>query len=189
MGSDADGNPIPIIVRLEEAAAKMLDRWRRENFEQQNSTSGLYLSHLGKMPGVVLRLSLILEFMKWSLLPEGTPEPEIVSAKSFASAAELVEEYFLPMAERAYGDAVLPKVERHAAIIAKRILKLQPKKINTREIQREWKLPGLGEAKAIHAACELLMEAGWMDVAPSRKGDTIGRSKSDFLINSKLRRQ
>ena len=186
MGSDEDGNPIPIIVRLEEAAAEMLDSWRRENAEQQTSTSGLYLSHLGKMPGMVLRLSLILEFMKWSLLPEGTPEPEIVSATSFASAAGLVEEYFLPMAERAYGDAALPKVERHAAIIAQRILKLRPEKINTREIQRKWKLPGFAKAEAIRAACDHLLEASWIDAAPSREVGTPGKPKSDFLVNPKL---
>ena len=135
---------------------------------------------------MVLRLSLILEFMKWSLLPEGTPEPEIVSAKSFASAAGLVEEYFLPMAERAYGDAALPKVERHAAIIAQRILKLRLEKINTREIQRKWKLPGFARAEAIRAACDHLLEASWIDAAPSREVGTPGKPKSDFLVNPKL---
>lgn len=186
MGSDDEGNPNPIIVRLEATAANMLDEWRKENAECQSWASGLYLSHLGKMPGVVLRLSLILEFMEWSLLPERSSEPEFVSAKSFASAADLVEEYFLPMAERAYGDAALPKVERHAATLAKQILKRRPEKINTREIQRDWKLPGLGNAQAIHAACEHLVEASCIVAAPSREGGTSGRSKSDFLINPKI---
>jgi hypothetical protein len=186
MGIDEEGKPKPIIVRLDEAAANMLDGWRQKNAEHQTWASGLYLSHLGKMPGMVLRLSLILEFMEWAYLPEGTPEPETVSAKSFASAAGLVEEYFLPMAERAYGDAALPKVERHAAVIAQRILKLRPQKINTREIQREWKLPGLGEAKAIKAACNHLVEANWIEAAPSRGGNTTGRLKGDFLVNPKV---
>ena len=186
MGTDDEGNPKPTIIRLEDAATNLLDDWRLHNADQQKWASGLYLSHLGKMPGMVLRFSLILEFMEWALLPEGTPEPEKISVEHFAQAADLVDEYFLPMAERAYGDAALPMVERHAAMIAQRILKLHPKKINTREIQREWKLPGLGEAKAIHDAFDHLTEANWIVPAPSREGPSNGRSKADFLVNPNL---
>ena len=186
MGSDDEGNPKPIIVRIEDAAANLMDDWRQDNAEHQKWASGLYLSHLGKMPGMVLRLSLILEFMEWALSPEGTPEPEKVSVEHFAQAADLVDEYFLPMAERAYGDAALPMVERHAAMIAQRILKLHPEKINAREIMREWKIPGLREAKAIRAACDHLVEANWIVDAPSREGQSTGRTKSDFLVNPNL---
>ena len=186
MGSDEDGNLLPVVVRFEDAASDLFDQWRNENAEKQKWASGLYLSHLGKMPGIVVRLSLILELMNWAISPSNHQEPEYISCKSFASAAGLVDEYFLPMAERTYGDAAMPTVERHAAILARQILRRQSEKINTREIGREWKLPGLKEAAAIHIACEYLQDANWIDKTSSRSGNTSGRSKADFLVNPKL---
>jgi hypothetical protein len=138
------------------------------------------------MPGIVVRLSLILELMNWALNSSNQQVPEYISCKSFASSAGLVDKYFLPMAERTYGDATMPTVERHATMLARQILRRQPEKINTREIGREWKLPGLKEAAPIHKACEYLQEANWIDKSPSRSGDTTGRSKTDFLVNPKL---
>jgi hypothetical protein len=80
----------------------------------------------------------------------------------------------------------MPTVESHAAILARQILRRQSEKINTREIGREWKLPGLKEAAAIHIACEYLQDANWIDKTSSRSGNTSGRSKADFLVNPKL---
>jgi hypothetical protein len=185
MGSDANGKPEPISVRLEDRAADLLDKWRQEIADHEKWASGRYLSHLGKMPGMVLRISLILEYMEWAMLMFNAPEPQHVSAKSFALAVGLVEEYFLPMAECAYGDAALPKVERNATLLARQILKRRPPKISPREVQREWKVPGLNDADTIHAACAYLVEAMWLEHTPSRKGGTHGREKNEFLVNPK----
>jgi hypothetical protein len=186
MSCDDDGNFKPVIVSLDEAAICLLDVWRIDNAKHQKWASGLYLSHLGKMPGLVLRLSLILELMTWSWSPDGTPEPTSVSAHSFGIAADMIDEYFLPMAERAYGDAGLPKTDRHATLLARKILKTRPDTINIRDIQREWRLPGLKEAQPVHAACECLVDANWITATPSRNGETSGRNRNDFVVNPNL---
>jgi len=77
---------------------------------------------IGKARGHVLRLSCILEHLWWSG-DRGYPEPTSISADSVKRAAGLVEGYFLPMAERALGDASIPVVERRAMTLAQHLRK------------------------------------------------------------------
>ncbi|MBT3787819.1 MAG: DUF3987 domain-containing protein [Alphaproteobacteria bacterium] len=180
------GKSAPVIVTLDRKAVEHLNRWRSKNSGQQKWASGLYLSHLGKMPGVTLRLALILEFMDWAWLPDTTEEPSHISARSFAKAVALVDDYFLPMAERAYGDAALPPDQRNAAVLAKRILLEKATTINCRAIQRDWKLPGLDTAGAIKKVIDDLVEANWLTPVPSREGAGAGRQKSNYQVNQKV---
>ena len=87
------------------------------------------------------------------------------------------------MALRAYGDAAQPDAERHAAMIARRILKDHPKVLNARVIRRDWRLPGLKDAKHVHLALETLEEAGWCRRSPTRGGNTPGRAREDYQVN------
>ena len=180
------GKSAPVIVTLDRKAVEHLNRWRSKNSGQQKWASGLYLAHLGKMPGVTLRLALILEFMDWAWLPDTTEEPSHISARSFAKAVALVDDYFLPMAERAYGDAALPPDQRNAAVLAKRILLEKATTINCRAIQRDWKLPGLDTAGAIKKVIDDLVEANWLTPVPSREGAGAGRQKSNYQVNQKV---
>ena len=66
------GNDLP------NAAANLFDKWCRANAKEQQANTGLYLSHLGKMPGMVLRLALTLEHLHWSISPSETPEPQSI---------------------------------------------------------------------------------------------------------------
>jgi hypothetical protein len=186
MGTDEQGKEQPITIMLSDDAASLFDEWRGDNADEQATANGLYLSHLGKMPGMVLRLALVLEHLTWSVSAEGTPEPPSISISSVGYAAHLVDSYFKPMAERAYGEAALPESERNASTLAKRIFKDHPTQINAREVRREWKLPGLKTANQVKAACNELVTAGVLHPNPSREGDGPGRNKSDFLVNPKI---
>jgi hypothetical protein len=183
---DDDDNPNPTIVMLAPDAVDLLCDWRIRNAQEQEWASGLFLSHLGKMAGMTLRLSLIIEYLDWSLLPEGTPEPDCVSASTYRKAMRLVDEYFLPMAERAYGDAGLPKAQKQVVMLAREIMKRRPEMINVRNVVREWKIPGLKEAQLVSAACKELVDANWLDPAPTRTGDRQGQNRKDFKVNPKL---
>jgi hypothetical protein len=88
------------------------------------------------MPGVLLRLALVLQLL-WSAEAD-TPEPDCISRAAINAAAALVDDYFKPMAEPPFGDASLPDDERGAMIIG-RWLKAQTdrsSRINARTIQR-----------------------------------------------------
>lgn len=179
MGSDDRGNPRPILVALAPEAAELFQTWRLSNHEDQASAAGLYSSHLGKLPGYVLRISLVLEFMKW-VASDRTEEPESVSLENLAAAADLVDEYLRPMAARAYGDAALPLAERHAAAIARRITKEHPETINARVIRRDWRLPNLNKPEHVNDALTVLEEADW--IRKAQKTGT-GRPRADYETN------
>ena len=97
-----------------------------------------------------------------------------------------MSDYFLPMARRAYGDAALPADERAARTLAKWIIKERTTTINKSTLRRKTKLAGLRSKPEIDDAVEILEEAEWMRPAPARKGDTAGRSRSDYTVNPKV---
>lgn len=180
---EQEGHEIPRTVLLSERAADLFQTVRTQNFHAIQSASGLMKSFLGKTPGKIIRIALILEYLEWSLSPEGTPEPEEISVESLAAAADLVGEYFNPMAARLFGDAGLPKLDRTTATLARAIYRRRSKAINLREIRREWKLPGLREASDVAAAAEVLTDSGWFKYEPHRKGGTPGQQSLNYLVN------
>jgi hypothetical protein len=183
---DEWGNQKPKIIALSEAAADLFDRWRRANAIEQQAASGLYQSYLGKMPGMVLRLALSLEYLHWSLSPQRTEEPQSVAEGTIGQAADLVDDYFNPMAQRAYGDAMLPEDDRNAITFAKAIISKKLEVINLSNVRSKWHLPGLKDAQKVKKAAEILVEADWLRPRPSREGDKPGRKKDDYAVNPKV---
>jgi hypothetical protein len=183
MGQDENGGLCPVVVRLDDAAADAFDEWRQEHVREPGT--GKLASHFGKMPGHVLRLALVMEFLWWSANVD-KPEPKSISREAVVAAAALIEDYFKPMAERTFGDAALPERERLAATLAVWLIRQRPKKINARQVRREARLPGLREASKVNLAIEELVEHGWLSPGPSREGETPGRQKNDYVVNPKL---
>ncbi|WP_119458536.1 YfjI family protein [Rhodospirillaceae bacterium SYSU D60014] len=186
MGTDDQGNPRPITLPLAEDGLAVLDGWRQEHAESEAATSGLLTSHWGKLPGIVLRLSLVLEYLWWAAAPD-RGEPESVGKAALIGAVALVEDYFKPMAERAYGDAALPEDERNAATLARWIRRERPALLNARDLRRRVRLPGLRSADKIRAAITHLEDADWLIAAPAREGGSCGRQREDYRVNPKLR--
>src|SRR5205085_2207738 len=126
----------------------------------------------------------VAEFIRWAW--EGGDEPAEVSADSLIAAAALVDDYLKPMAERVYGDAALPVVERHAAMLAKYIRRKGFREVNKRTLKQsphKSALPGLRDAQAMDAAFTFLVDAGWLLPNPSRDGASVGRERQDYLVN------
>lgn len=187
MTADQNGEPTPVVIRLEDKAANLFQEFRLLNATREREASGLLLSWLGKCPGFVLRLALVLEFLDWAI--EQRKPVIAISDDCVRRAIRLIDEYFLPMAERTFGDALLPEVERHAAMIARLIYARRTGKmangttiVNRRDLQR-LKLPGLRGSAEVGAAVEFLVEAGWLEAIPSRAGGPGGRRKGDYLVN------
>ena len=186
MTEDDQGRRCPLTVRLSGEAADLFQEWRLANHHDDVDAFGMYASHIGKLPGLTLRLALVLEYLKWS--ETGSPEPETIGTEATGYAAHLIDEYFKPMALRVYGDAALPEAEHHAAGVARRVIKDKLTVVNARKIRRVWRIPGLATSTKINDALDVLIEADILRPAPSRLGDMPGRNRSDFEVNPRMRR-
>jgi hypothetical protein len=175
----------PVMIRLANDALPAMETFGRDMQALQQQAGGLMRSSYGKARGQALRLSLVLTYLWWCAAEGywGEPPAEI-TASALKSACELVRDYFMPMAERVYGDAATPPDERNAATLARWILKARPSEVHVREMQRTHRLPGLREAAAIYAACDLLVDAGWL--MPPRPGGREGRTRSAYLVRGEV---
>jgi putative DNA primase/helicase len=186
-GTDGESaEPQPVTLLVEPAALDVFQEWREQHHAASQSTSGLMASSLGKMPGQALRLALVLELLWWAAGPEGAPEPHQVSARALGAALDLIESYFKPMLTRVLGEAALPKVDRHATVLARAILSGRAERINAKEVRRVWRLPGLREGPALAAAIRALEEAGWLIPVGGRQGGTSGRQRSDYVVDPRV---
>src|SRR5262249_7136640 len=150
------------------------------------AAGGLLRSALGKVRGLLLRLSLVLEMLWWCGSSGAEPAPTEISTKALAAAAILLDRYFLPMAERVYGDAALSEGDRPAATGARWIVEKRPTLINARDIRRKARLPGLSKADQVSAALSVLVEADWIFRAPSSGGISGGRPREDYVVNPRV---
>ena len=172
MDADAFGYPEPRRVRLSREAEEALEAFAREMADKGSDAYGLLVGVLGKARGHALRLSAVLEFLWWSA--KGGAEPEVISVAATRAAITLMTEYFVPMAQRVYGDAAIPKVERAAMALARHIKNNRLTSFNARDTRRV--IGGmLREPKAMDAACEALAEAGLIRPEFARVGGGGGR--------------
>ena len=168
-------------ILLDPAAADVFDRCQQFYRDQESDAGGLLKSFIGKLSGLTLRLALASQLARWAY--EGGVEPHSISAETLEAVADFVAAYALPMAERVYGDAALPLAERNAATLARRIKRTKVRSINTRDLMRTTRLPGLRDAADIDPAIEALVDAGWLRAEPHRRGGSVGRGSRDYAVN------
>jgi hypothetical protein len=179
-------NGQPIFVPLADNARPLMERFANQMQAKKGTAGGLLRSAYGKARGQALRLSLNLEMLWWCARDGFDPAPTKISAVAFAAAAQLMNDYYMPMAERVYGDAGASEQDQNAATLARWILKSRPKEVHVRHLQREVHLPGLATAKQIHAACAVLVEAGWLK-DPQPGVDFGKRGRNSYPVNPRLR--
>jgi hypothetical protein len=149
----------------------------------QATAGGLLRSALGKARGLALRLSLVLEMLWWAASEGMSAPPTVISERAFLAGAMLVAEYFMPMAERVYGDVSTSKADRHAATLAKWICKEKVTEVHVRHLQREVRLPGLKTAADIHEAAQVLEEADWLREPVAGAGKRV---RMAYPVNPKV---
>ncbi|WP_234731205.1 DUF3987 domain-containing protein [Acidocella facilis] len=171
----------PVLVPLASSALPMLEAFAQDMQRAQGNAGGLLRSAYGKARGMVLRLSLVLEFMRWAASPGLSAPPREISEAVLAHACDLVAEYAMPMAARVYGDAATPQAERNAATLARWIVRAKPQEVHVRRLQRDVRLPGLRTAEAIRAACDALADADWLRAPPP--GAFQSRGKVAYPVN------
>jgi hypothetical protein len=174
----------PVAVPLITEARSLIARFGREMQIKQELAGGLLQSAYGKARGQALRLSLNLEYLWWCT-GIAAPPPHI-STRAFAAATCLMEEYFMPMAERVYGDAALAKEDRNATTIARWIMRDEPKEVHVRHLQRNVRLPGLSNAELIEKAAAVLIDADWLREPEPKPGFVPGRGRNAYPVNPNL---
>jgi hypothetical protein len=123
----------------------------------------------------------VIEHLWWSLSEEAEP-PESISVEAVEAAGRLVEEYFVPMAERVLGDASMPVGQQAAMKLARHIRKAKPTKFNARKLGR--RLGGdLKSADLMKEACQYLEDDFVIRAVPDREGSTSGRQRLDYEVN------
>jgi Protein of unknown function (DUF3987) len=152
----------PLMVPLVEPAVQRLERFGQLLQERKEFAAGLMGSAIGKARGLALRVSLVLEHLRWCAQDGYTAPPDVIREETFLAAAKFVAEYAMPMAERTYGDAACTVLDRNTATLARWIKKERADAVHVRHLQRKARLPGLTTADDIHAACKALIEAGWL---------------------------
>jgi hypothetical protein len=97
----------------------------------------------------------------------------------------LIDGYFLPMAQRTFGEASIPEEDKRAMELARWIWRVRPPRFNARETRRSMR-GGLKDAKAMNQACEVLTQAGWIRPVERAPGGSGGRTPSDYEVNPTL---
>jgi hypothetical protein len=112
----------------------------------------------------------------------------MISQEAVRAAAGLLDGYFLPMADRVFGDAVVPLSERRARVLARYLRKSGLAQFKARDVYRE--INGLvREPAAMDAACSALVEAGLIRPQFTRAGDQPGRKAKVYEVNPVLLRR
>lgn len=186
-GISWEDEPEPKILPFTKAAADAFQEWRKQVAEMESEAAGLMLSWLGKLPGMAVRLALILELLAWSESGDGTPEPQTVCQHSVIAAITFLYEFALPMARRTFGAAALPEPERDARRLARWLLQQRPmpKTVNAKSLRRMARGPAISDSKRMDAALVELEAAGWVRAAFSRTSGH-GRQRKDYAVNPAL---
>lgn len=180
-GIDPDGREVAVTLPLDPDAEDLFECLQLAHREHGDEANGLLKSFIGKLDGIALRLALVSELARWAYA--GGDEPRSVSRASVEAVGDFLETYAIPMAARVYGDAALPPVDRNAATLARYIRRKKLKRINARDIRRDARLPGLRDAESVREAIEALVDADWLQPAPSRDSSNPGRQKADYRVN------
>jgi hypothetical protein len=183
MVADDHGGQKPIFVPFTDAAQKLMDDFRLAVRRWEVGAEGLLLSFVGKLPGLAARLSLVLACLDWAA--ENDDMPNEVRADHFARAAELVGNYVLPMARRAYADAAVPQAERSARRLVATIREKRWARFNTRELMK-LERAGLATAAELDPALSLLEDADCIKAVVLPVQPQGGRPSRLFTVNPAL---
>jgi hypothetical protein len=180
-GENPGEPPRPIMVPLEAEAVRMMEAFGQEMLDRQQQAGGLMRSAFGKARGLALRLSLVLTMLRWCGAEGMEAAPALIGRETFVAACDFVADYFMPSAERVYGDAAATTTERNAATLARWIVRDRATEVHVRHLQREVRLPGLTTADAIRQAAGALVEAGWL--IPPAPGAFQARGRVAYAVN------
>lgn len=178
---DEFGHREPVKLQLTTEAEDQLEAFAKDMVWRCHEATGLLAGTLGKARGHALRLSCVLEHLWWCAGAQKA-EPSAISPEAVTAAADLLNAYFLPMAERVFGDAVIPASERRGMSLARYLRQYRLREFNARDARRQ--IGGaLREATDMEAACKQLVEAGLIRLRSTRSGESKGRKALNYEVH------
>lgn len=178
---DEAGHMRPFLVYLTDCAGDALQGFRQQCRVWEGEAEGVFKGHVGKLPGLVVRVACVLAHLDYAASPDATMPSEI-SRNHIGRACHLVGEHYRLHAFRAYGAVTPPKEVLAARKLAEIIHRESPHVISVREIQRRG-LSGLERAQQVQAAIAELQEADWLRASQVETG---GRPKRQYTVNPKI---
>ncbi|WP_299986663.1 YfjI family protein [uncultured Ruegeria sp.] len=179
--TDEDGGKRPFFVHFSEPAADTLQAFREQCRGWEASASGLFKSHIGKMPGLVVRVANVLAHLDWATT-DGLSYPSVIDETHVGRACHYVGEYLRHHAYRAYGAAKVPPEVEGAQSIASVIRSEGLKSFKARDIYNR-RRTGLTKSQQVKAALAVLIEADWLREVRAATG---GSPSVDYAVNPKL---
>lgn len=183
MMTDEQDQSRPWLIPFRKEARALLDEFRAAVRDWETGAEGLLLSFIGKLPGLAVRLSLVLAYLDWAA-GDGA-EPHEIGLDHFGRAAHLVEAYALPMARRAYADASLTKAERAACRLVAVIREHGWRSFTSREVLR-LDLAGLARSADLDPALAALVEGDALRAIQEPSMRQGGRPSRLFAVNPAL---
>ncbi len=177
---DETGEQVPRFLPFSEEAQALLHAFRQKTRDLEGVTEGLLLPFIGKLPGLSVRLSLVIAFLDWAV--GSGDQPKEITGPQFARATLLVETYFLPMARRAYGASAVPKVERGARRLVSLVQDKGWDTFSTRDVLR-CASTGLKTRIEIDPVLRALEEGGCIRPEVSPRKAEGGRPERRYLVN------
>jgi hypothetical protein len=173
-----DGKPQPWFVPFDGEAVNLLYEFRERCRALEDSAEGLMKGHVGKFPGLAIRMAVIIAYLDWAIGADAA-EPGRVTCNEMGRACHYVAEFLYPMAMRTYGDAAAPAEERAAMKLAGMIVSKRLREFTSRDVQRE-KQAGLRSKAEIDPALMVMVQAGWLR---SQTETTGGRPRHVYHVN------
>jgi hypothetical protein len=178
---EVEGAPLPWHVPWTEGARAVIDSVRAWVREEEARADGLLKDHIGKLPGLVVRLALILLYLDWAIGEDWNPAREVGEGEA-ERAFRFVRDYALPMAQRAYADASVPKEERAAHAIARLTVTERLDGFTVRDIAKRERA-GLRSSADIEAGLDVLIQAHWLKPQGVKPGPRGGRPTITYNVN------
>lgn len=160
-------------------------RLRARARDVEGESEGLLLSFLGKTLGFVVRLSLLLTYMDWSVSTD--MEPHEVLPDNFRRAAYFIENFAIPMARRCYVDASFSKTERAGLKLVALIREQGWDHFSARDICRLQR-SGLETAGRLNPVLSVLEEGDVIQAVEVPPGPKGGRPARMFSVNPVVHR-
>lgn len=179
--TDDAGNPRPFFLNLTDHAAEGLQEFRQQCRDWEVDATGIYKSHIGKLPGLAIRVSCVLAHLDYAATANGMIPTEIDS-EHIGRACHLVGEHYRQHAFRAYGAGRPPAEIVGARVIADIIQTERVKRFKVRDIQHRERA-GLRTAGDVKAALHVLKDADWIAEHREQNG---GRPSVTFSVNPRL---
>ncbi len=183
MPANEDGTLRPWSVPFAEDAANLFQEYRETVRGWETGAEGLLLSFTGKLPGLAVRLSLILAYLDYAA--DGMEQPSVIATAHFGRAAHFVEAYVLPMARRAYADASIPKEERAARRLVSIIRDMRLERFTSGQILA-MERAGLSTKADLDPALNALEEANVIRKVIGPTSPKGGRPMRLYVVNPAL---